>query len=99
MQWNRDFRNQEQLELLIKKYQLDRRSLFLEASYEILKNDKLYDNHLILYLTDDLNNLKIEIGKFYLSDLIINNGVKEIDEEFNRDFIDFIQEYLIESNY
>lgn len=96
MLWQKNFKEQEKLELIIRKYHLDRRTLNLEASYEVYKDDLMYDNHLILYMQDSFQNIQIEIAKFKIADFLIEyNGRNEIEEDFTWEFIDFINEYII----
>lgn len=95
MIWNKSLQEYEELNLIIKKFNLDKKSLNISAFYQKI-NDLEANNLLSLILTDNLHNIELPISKLEDNRIVYNYGKEHIDEDFSDYFIDFIEEYCLD---
>lgn len=88
--------NNEDIILLIERYDLDKDSLEWDVSYTVPKDAKLYDNVLTLTLEDENQHKEITLGNFYLSDMKENLGVNYINKDFDKELFDLLNEYIFD---
>lgn len=95
MIWNKSLQEYEELNLIIKKFNLDKKSLNISAFYQKI-NDLEANNLLSLILTDNIHNIELPILKLEDNRIVYNYGKEYIDEVFTDYFIDFIEEYCLD---